>query len=110
MVSQLRRLIKPPDRRKAALKRLDDLANLDGAGLADKAVTASRPAGRADEAGLPQDRQELVQVLPGDVAPVRNVGRLLRTIVVIIRQFNKRTKAVVAPRGHPHFLSSVGSQ
>jgi hypothetical protein len=95
-------LIEPGDGREAALEGFDDLADVDLGGVADKLVAAGGAADGADETGLAEGGEELVEVLLGDVAAEGDLGGLERPAAEVAGEFDEGAETVVATSGDAH--------
>ena len=97
-----RGLVEPGDRGEAPLKGDDGLVDGDPGGVAGELVAAGGPALGADEAGLAERRQELIEVLLGDVAAESDLGALQGALAVVVGQLDQGPQPVVAPCGTAH--------
>src|SRR5437868_6049609 len=89
-------------RRQRSLERADNVAQPHLFRPENQRVPALRPSHAADEAGLAQCREQLVQIRLRDALPRRDFGALQRTLAVVVRQFYEGADAVVTLGGDTH--------
>ena len=73
----------------------DDLFDANLGGRSHELVATGRPAHGADEPALAEGREELVQVLLGNVATERDLRRLERAAAIVARELDESAEAVI---------------